>query len=133
MVLLNNLKARTGADLIGDDAQPTLTITNTSTGDGLKVTNTAAGNALNVVGASSASGLAGAALRVSFAANVAGATVAPLAIIASTASQAFISFSGVFLSSASYGGLANTNAFVIPVYHETQRVWGYLGAQKALV
>ena len=132
MVLLNNLKARSGADYIGDDTNPTLTVTNTSTGDGLKVTNVGAGIALNVIGASSASAMTGAALKVSFAANVAGATVAPLAIVASTASQAFISFSGVFISSASYGGLASTNAFVIPVYHETQRIWGYLGAQKVL-
>lgn len=64
---------------------------------------------------------------------IGGATVAPLRLIASTASAAFISFSGVFLSSASYGGTANTNAFVIPVYHESQRIWGYISAQKALV
>ena len=59
------------------------------------------------------------------------ATVAPLSIIASTASQAFLQFSGVFISSASYT-MASTNACVIPVYHESQRIWGYLGAFKAL-
>lgn len=64
---------------------------------------------------------------------IGGATVAPMRFVQSTASGAFLSFSGVFISSASYGGLANTNAFVIPVYHESQRIWGYLGAQKALV
>ena len=64
---------------------------------------------------------------------IGGASIATLNIVASGASQAFISFSGAFLSSASYGGTASTNAFVIPVYHESQRVFGYISAQKALV
>ena len=118
MATLKNLEAASGADIIGDDAQPTLAIKNTSTG-----------RALDVVGSSSST--ANPALQVKFAANVAGATVAPINVVASTASQAFLSFSGVFISSASYT-IAATNAFVIPVYHETQRVWGYLGAFKAL-
>ena len=128
---LVNIFGRTSADIIGSETTPMLSIENQSTGAGLVVTNSGAGIALRAVGHSSASGSA--ALQVQFSANVAGATVAPLQIIASTASQAFISFSGMFLSSASYGGLASTNAFVIPVYHESQRVFGYIGAQKALV
>lgn len=120
MPLIKNLNAATGADFVGSETTPTLAISNLSTG-----------RALDVVGNSTST--ANPALQVRFNANVAGATVAPLNIVASTASQAFLSFSGVFLSSASYGGTASTNAFVIPVYHESQRVFGYVSAQKALV
>lgn len=72
------------------------------------------------------------ALSVRPVANLAGATTSPLNIVASTASQAFISFSGVFISSASYGGVG-LPAFIIPVYHESQRLWGYVSAQRAIV
>ena len=37
MARLMNLDAETGANIIDDDAQPTLTLANTSTGPGLKV------------------------------------------------------------------------------------------------
>lgn len=37
MANLINIHAETGADIIGDDAQPTLTLSNTSTGPGLLV------------------------------------------------------------------------------------------------
>lgn len=62
---------------------------------------------------------------------IGGATVAPVRMIQSTASGAFMSFSGAFLSSASYA-IGGRVAFVIPVYHESQRIWGYLGATTAL-
>lgn len=99
---LKNLDSTTGADIIGSEATPVLTIQNTLTGSGLKV-----------VGGSTV-------------------TSGAIAIVASAASQAFFSFSGVFISSASYSP-GTTNAFVIPVYHTTQAIWGYIGAQKALV
>lgn len=118
MPSIKNLNASTQADFIASETTP-----------GLRVENQSTGRALDVIGNSSST--SNPALKVAFNANVAGATVAPLQVVASTASQAFISFSGVFLSSASYTA-ASTNAFVIPVYHESQRVWGYLGAYKAL-
>ena len=118
MTFLKNLEGSSGADIIGNDANPALLVVNTSTGIGLQVTG-------------SSSSTSNPALKATFSANVAGATVAPLNIVASTASQAFISFSGAFISSASYT-IAATNAFVIPVYHETQKIWGYIGAFKNL-
>ena len=56
MAKLSNLDAETGANIIDDDAQPTLTITNTSTGPGLSVddvviTSAATINAVNLIGA----------------------------------------------------------------------------------
>ncbi len=100
MTLIKNLEGSTNADIIGNDANPTLTVVNQfATGVGLKV-----------VGGSSA-------------------TVAPLNLVASTASQAAFSISGVFISSASFT-VTMGSAFVIPVYHETQRVWGYISTFK---
>lgn len=62
-----------------------------------------------------------------------GATIAPLSIAASTASQAVISVAGVFMSTASINVAANQTAFIIPVYHETQRVWGYIAASVGVI
>lgn len=69
-----------------------------------------------------------AAITAKYSTPVAGATTAPLSIVASTASQAIMSISGVFISTASINLAANKTAFIIPVYHETQRVFGYLAA-----
>ncbi len=57
------------------------------------------------------------------------ATCAPLNLVASTSSQAVFSISGVFMSSASYIEAAGS-AFVIPIYHESQKVWGYINVLK---
>lgn len=43
-----NLNAEVGADMIGDDAQPTLSLSNTSTGPGLKVDRTVVTSAATV-------------------------------------------------------------------------------------
>lgn len=104
MPVIKNLNAATGADYIGSETGPALTVSNLSTGPGLSVVAT----------------------------GTQGASIAPLRVVQSAASGAFLSFQGAFISSASYGGTASTNAFVIPVYHETQRVFGYISAQKAL-
>ena len=116
---LLNLQAETGASFLADDATT-----------GLKIENTSTGIALDVVGDDSST--ANPALRAIFSANVAGATVAPLNITASTASQAVLSISGVFMSTASISVVQTQSAFIIPVYHETQRVWGYLSASKGV-
>lgn len=65
-------------------------------------------------------------------APIAGATIPALRVVASTASQAFISFSGVFASTASVNTTGAAAAFVIPVYHESQKVWGYVTASKGV-
>ena len=119
MVNLINFHGETGADFIADDTSPGLTIQNTSTG-----------RALDVVGDDSST--ANPALQVRFSANVAGATVAPLQVVASTASQAVLAISGVFMSTASISVVQSQSAFIIPVYHETQRVWGYISASKGV-
>ena len=116
MTLIKNLDGSSNADIIGNDTNPTLSVENTSTGIGLR----AVGNS---------SSTANPALQAKFSANVAGATVAPLNLVASTASQAVFSISGVFLSSASFT-VTMGSAFVIPVYHESAGVWGYLSAFK---
>lgn len=102
-----NLWAESNADMISDDSSPALTLRNSeSTGaEALLVANAA----------------------------TAGATIAPLRVVASTASQAFLSFSGGLLSSASIATAGSAAAFVIPVYHETNRTWGYITASKGVV
>lgn len=64
--------------------------------------------------------------------SLANATIAPLRIVASTASQAFISFSGVFLSTASINVSQSQAAFVIPVYHQSQNIWGFISVSKGV-
>jgi len=115
MTLLNNITGSTNADLIGNDANSTLTVKNIN-----------AGSALTAIGFSGATGAS--ALVATFTANVGGATVAPLQLVASTASQAWISFQGVLISTASINLAANKTAFIIPVYHASQAVWGYVAA-----
>lgn len=74
MANLVNLYAEAGANVIGDDAQPTLTLENSSTGEALRVTTASASNSafavtksavgsqtigiLKIIGASVASGAA---------------------------------------------------------------------------
>lgn len=62
-----------------------------------------------------------------------GATVAPLRIVASTASQAVFSIQGNSFSSASLSLVASSTAFVIPVYNEGLAAWGYVFASKGVV
>ena len=61
-----------------------------------------------------------------------GATIAPIRVVASLASQAFFTFQGAAFSSASFGTTTVASAFVIPVYNEFYNTWGYLCANKAL-
>ncbi len=115
MANLVNIWGESNADLIGDDSTPTLTLKNTSTGV-----------ALSVLGATAVSG--------ALIGNVptGGATIAPLRVAASVASQAVLSISGVFMSTASINVTAAQAAFIIPVYHETEKVWGYITASKGV-
>ena len=117
MPSLINLDATTAANYVSSETTPGLAVQNLSTGI-----------ALDVIGDDTST--ANPALRAIFSANVAGATVAPLNITASTASQAVLTISGVFVSTASISMLATQSAFYIPVYHETQRVFGYVFASK---
>lgn len=116
MANLVNIWGESGADIIGDDSSPTLTIKNSSTG-----------RALDVLGPTATEGL--------LVGNVptGGATIAPLRVAASVASQAYLSFSGGLMSTASVAVTAATSAFVIPVYHETEKAWGYITASKGVV
>lgn len=119
MTQFANLMGSTNADLIGNDANPTFTIVNTNLGAALSVI-------------ANSTSVSNPALRVGFNANVAGATVAPLTIVASTASQAVVRIQGVFISTASINVAQTSSAFVIPVYHDTQAVWGYISASKGV-
>lgn len=116
------------ADFIGDDSTPTLTFKNSSSGNALYVDGTAGtGIGLNVLGKAATEG--------ALLGNqpTGGATIAPLRVAASVASQAVLSVSGVFMSTASVAVTAATSAFIIPVYHESQKVWGYITASKGVV
>lgn len=124
---LLNLSGETGAGIITDDtAGAGLRFENTGAATSVQIANSSTGIAADVIGGSGST--ANPAVRATFSANVAGATVAPLNVTASTASQAVLSISGVFMSTASINVLPAKSAFIIPVYHETQRVWGYLTA-----
>jgi len=60
------------------------------------------------------------------------ATIAPLRIIASMASQAVFSVGGVFISTASMNLSAGQTAFHIPVYHDSQKIWGFIAVSKGV-
>lgn len=105
MAKLMDLTAETGANIIDDDSSPVLTLTNSSTGRAL------------VVERSSTSG----------------PTIAPLVATMSIASGAVLGIRGVFISTASMNLAASQTAFVIPVYHETQGVLGYINVSKGVV
>ncbi len=140
MTNLVNIWAETNADLIGDDSTPTLTIKNTSTGYGLSIdTTSGTGAAIDLLSdnttqaarvRSAAAGAPGLLVGHSVAAA---ATVAPITLAASTASQAVIAIQGVFMSTASLAVAADNTAFIIPVYHQSEAVWGYLAASTGLV
>lgn len=116
MADLVNLMAESDRDIISDDATPTLTLKNTGTGI-----------ALNLLGSTAKEG------AVIGNTPTGGATIAALRVAASVASQAVISISGVFMSTASINLSAAQTAFVIPVYHETQKIVGYINVSKGVV
>lgn len=113
----NQTSSSTYVDVGGD------TMTGILTGPGVALTSTA-----SIAGAVVYSTQAGSSALNLREKALSGATISPLNIAASTASQAVLSISGVFMSTASINVAANKTAFIIPVYHETQRVWGYLAA-----
>lgn len=118
MAQIRNIDAEIGANMIGDDAQPTLRFENTSTGPGLSVD--------RLVVTSSAT-IAGLDFGGSFTANtttkvpvifdrstLAGATIGYIRFVSSTASGALINLSAqgfvsavsiVFAASANWAGL----------------------------
>ena len=108
MANLVNIYAETGADIIGDDAQPTLTISNTSTGPALRVFGMALtsgasvdrlfGNPI-VTGPATAGNATVAALRIAPAST---ASVAVLSLL----NTSFVSaVSIVFAASANWAGM----------------------------
>jgi len=88
--------------------------------------NTGTGNALQVDSAGTVASL------VVTQNAVGGATIAPLQVIASTASQAVLAIGGAFFSTASINLAASQTAFVIPVYHSTNQTWGYINVSKGV-
>lgn len=62
-----------------------------------------------------------------------GATVAPVRIVASTASQAVLTVQGNTFSTASISLSAANTAFVLPVYNEALAAWGYIACSKGVV
>lgn len=113
----NQTSASNYVEIAGD------TMTGILTGPGLALTSTA--SVAQAVVYNTVVGNSALTLREN---ALSGATISPLSISASTASQAVLSISGVFMSTASINLAANKTAFIIPVYHETQRIWGYLAA-----
>lgn len=101
---LVNLWGTPNADIVSDSSSPTLTLKNTGTAAAVKA----------VAPISS------------------GATIAPLNVVASVVSQAVMQVSGVFMSTASINTTGAAAAFIMPVYHETAKVWGYLTASKGV-
>lgn len=116
MAVNQNLAATTGADYVGNETSAALRIGNIGAGPGLQVEGV---------------GTAGESLRVTQNA-LGGASIAPLRIIASAASQAVLAISGPLFSTASINLTAGQTAFVIPVYHETARVFGYINVSKGV-
>lgn len=101
---LINLHAEDGANIIDDDTIGTFTVENTSTGAAI----------------------------IAEQSNAGGPTIAPIRAIMSTASGAFLEFRGNLLSTASMDLAANNTAFMIPVYHGTDSVLGYIAVSKGL-
>lgn len=142
-----NLNAETDANMIGDDSSPTLTLENSSSGNALKLQNAGGtGVALSVVSAPTTSVFVPAPNQAGHFRSsattapvliidktvVGGSTIAPLRLLVSQASGAFIGVGGVFISTASMNLAANQTAFHIPVYHETQGVLGYIAVSKGV-
>ena len=143
-----NLNAEADANIIGDDSSPTLTLENTSSGNALKLQNASGtGVTLSLVSAPTTSvfvqapNIAGHLRSAATTAPalildktiVGGSTIAPLRLLVSQASGAFVGIGGVFISTASMNPAANQTAFHIPVYHETQGVLGYIAVSKGVV
>jgi len=113
MANIRNLDAEQGANFIGDDAQPTLTITNTSTGPGLEVDDIVATSGATIVQADITRLFASSGATVRSAASTAvplsvsrtvgsGPTSAQVAILASGASVPVIEFlGGAYVSAVS--------------------------------
>lgn len=146
-----NLAAESGRNIIGDDASPTLTLENTSSGQPLKLQN-AGGTGVQLSGIScpttaidiasggkgseiegavastfNSSATAEAALAVGHLGAVLGSpTIGTFAVMNSTASGAFFEFKGAFMSTASINISADKTVFVIPVTHESGALKGYI-------
>lgn len=120
MANIINLAAEIGANFIGDDAQPSLAFSNTSTGPGLQadrvvITSAASIGQVELTGAGRAVGLTTTDVPLTFTrVNVGGPTAAYVNFLSSTASgpmlqlsgQAFVSaVSIVFAASANWAGL----------------------------
>src|SRR5882757_5778076 len=89
-----DLYAETGASLIGDDAQPALTVTNSSTGPGLSTNRLLASsatipilNSSNIVGFAALSSASIAQLNINTAILAASATVVGLNILGASAAS----------------------------------------------
>ena len=127
MTDLVNVWGSGGGDVVSDNTTATFTFKNTSSGKAVVGTNTSSGS--GVYGENTGTGLAG-----KFVGQISGgATLAAINVVASVASQAVLSISGVFMSTASVAVTAATTAFIIPVYHETQKVFGYISCSKGVV
>lgn len=156
---LMNLFAESGRNIIGDDSSPALTLENISSGQALQLQNAGGtGVALSVVSTPTTSvmvrgaaggldiqttGIAGTFKSTATLNQVldisstvlGGATIAPVRITASTASQAFFDFRGAVISTASINLAANTMAGVIQVWINGQGgpAIGYLPIFKGVV
>lgn len=124
---LVDIWATENAEISVDSTSPVQLFKNTSTGAGVKGQNTSTG--AGVVGANTGTGPG----VTAEAPASSGATVAALRVTASVASQAAIEFQGPLISTASINVAANQSAFVIPVYHQTNKTWGYFVASKGVV
>jgi len=135
-----NLYAESGRNIIGDDSSPTLNLENTSSGEVLKLQNAGGtGVQLSTVSAPTTSVFiqggaggvnvqtVGTAITAQSTATLtptaifghtvlAGATIAPIRVIASTASAAFFDFRGAVISTASVSMTAATSAGYIKVW-----------------
>lgn len=108
MANLINLNAEDGANMIGDDAQPTLTLQNTSTAPGLKVDRIVATSSVTVASLNLNAGIFTAASTV-VALNLWGASVASGAVFA-LKGDSMVSVTTIQFTT---GGVAGTNAIRI--------------------
>ena len=114
-----NLFAESGADFIGDDVAPALTIRNSSTGAGLKVDKLSVSSGATVgyvvsskvrIGDTAVAGNATTTVPLSISHTVSEPTVALINVNLSTASGAIISLAGqAFVSAVSLDFAASTN------------------------
>lgn len=120
MTNLLNLDAETGANMIGDDAQPTLSFSNTSTGPGIKVDSLVVTGSATIASMNLAAGdFVGSTLTVNSAIKAAKATIVAITLRgASVASGAIFKFTTDALVSVSTiqaitGGVAGTQVLRI--------------------